>query len=212
MRRHGGERGRHEREPLLLTVRGKDGMKIICLGDSLTAGYRVPEDARWVTLLQNETPHTWQSAGVCGDTSAGMLVRLQTEVLPQRPDAVLLLGGGNDIALTGGFDQAKLNLAAMAHQCVACAARPVVCVPPPIRGIPEAWRLIPDWQGAHAASLRYAAWLTAFAKAFGLRMIDFAAAIEAGGGESLYQPDGLHPNVAGNRVMADAVKRSGLFH
>ena len=82
-------------------------MKIICLGDSLTAGCGLRRGENWVELLREQTGDEWINAGVCGDTSTGILVRLQTEVLPQRPDEVLLMGGDNDIMLTGCADQAK---------------------------------------------------------------------------------------------------------
>ena len=186
-------------------------MKIICLGDSLTAGYRVPPESCWVRLLDVETPHTWINAGVSGDTTAGLLVRLQTEVLPQNPDAVLIMGGSNDIALTGVCTQAQTNLMAMVHQCVARGVRPVVGIPLPIVGIPEQWRPAASWELAPKASQAYIRWLRAFADAFGLRNVDFAEAVAAQGGERLYQPDGLHPNVEGHRVMADAVKRRNYF-
>ena len=79
-------------------------MKIICLGDSLTAGCGLRRGENWVELLREQTGDEWINAGVCGDTSTGILVRLQTEVLPQRPDEVLLMGGDNDIMLTGCAD------------------------------------------------------------------------------------------------------------
>lgn len=58
-------------------------MKIICLGDSLTAGCGLRRGENWVELLREQTGDEWINAGVCGDTSTGILVRLQTEVLPQ---------------------------------------------------------------------------------------------------------------------------------
>lgn len=186
-------------------------MKIVCLGDSLTAGYRVPQEACWVGLLNAETAHTWINAGVMGDTTSGLLVRLQTEALPQTPDAALLLGGSNDIALTGSFEQAKTNLMAMVHQCVSRGVRPVIGIPAAIRGIPEPWRPAACWELAPAVSRDYILWLRAFTASFGLRCVDFAEAIDAQGGERLYQSDGLHPNLAGHRVMADAVKRCNCF-
>ena len=94
-------------------------MKIICLGDSLTAGCGLRRGENWVELLREQTGDEWINAGVCGDTSTGILVRLQTEVLPQRPDEVLLMGGDNDIMLTGCADQAKSAMMAMIHQCAA---------------------------------------------------------------------------------------------
>ena len=69
-------------------------MKIVCLGDSLTTGYNLAPGEGWVDLLNRETPHLWVNAGVAGDTSTGLLVRLQSQALPQKPDMVLFMGGG----------------------------------------------------------------------------------------------------------------------
>lgn len=93
-------------------------MKIVCLGDSLTTGYNLAPGEGWVDLLNRETPHLWVNAGVAGDTSTGLLVRLQSQALPQKPDMVLFMGGDNDIMLTGSADQAKSAVMAMVHQCV----------------------------------------------------------------------------------------------
>ena len=201
-------------------------MKIVCLGDSLTAGYRLSSEDCWVQILNRETPHTWINAGISGDTSTGLLVRLQTEVLPQQPDMVLLMGGDNDIMLTGCADpysvktlrssmvtgseeQAKTSLMAMLHQCAARGVKPVVGIPFPIRNIPQRWQAVCDVENARSASLRYIRWLRALTDAISLRRVDFAAAFAAAPlPDELYQEDGMHPSAAGSRVMADAVLQS----
>lgn len=91
-------------------------------GDSLTTGYNLAPGEGWVDLLNRETPHLWVNAGVAGDTSTGLLVRLQSQALPQKPDMVLFMGGDNDIMLTGSADQAKSAVMAMVHQCVAAGS------------------------------------------------------------------------------------------
>ena len=116
-------------------------MKIICLGDSLTAGYNLRREENWVELLNRETPDQWLNAGVSGDTSTGLVARLSAEVLPQRPDEVLFMGGDNDILLTGSADQAKSAVMAMIHQCAARGVRPVVGIAFPLLDVPEVWRL-----------------------------------------------------------------------
>lgn len=119
-------------------------MKNICLGDSLTASYHVRPEEGWVTLLGRETPDTWINAGVSGDTSAGMLARLLTEVFPQKPDRVLYMGGDNDILVTGSLDQAKSSLMSILHLCVDREIRPVIGIPIPILDVPQPWQAICD--------------------------------------------------------------------
>ena len=84
-------------------------MKIYCLGDSLTAGYGVAPDQNWVNLLNRRGNNEWVGGGISGDTSVGMLTRLQCAVLPQKPDFVIWMGGFNDFLLTGSADLAKAS-------------------------------------------------------------------------------------------------------
>ncbi len=186
-------------------------MKIICLGDSITAAFSLRPEEMWVSLLQRETADEWINAGICGDTTGGMMARLSSEVFPQKPDAVFLMGGGNDMAMTGSFEQPKLNLMGMVHQCAARGIRPVVGIAPVIWGIPDPWHPVTSWREVHAVSVAWAEYQRTFCQTFGLRHIDFAEAFEAYPHELLYQSDGLHPNAAGNRLMADTVLKSPLF-
>lgn len=116
-------------------------------GDSLTTGYNLAPGEGWVDLLNRETPHLWVNAGVAGDTSTGLLVRLQSQALPQKPDMILFMGGDNDIMLTGSADQAKSAVMAMVHQCVAAGVRPVVGIPYPVRTIRPSGSRCATWTG-----------------------------------------------------------------
>lgn len=179
-------------------------MKIICLGDSMTACPGVKKTERWTALLEQETAHEWVCAGVPGDTTAGMLARLQG-ILADKPDAVFLMGGVNDILVTGDCGLAKAGMMALIHQCVAAGVRPVVGIPYRIVSVPSEWERLCDG-GAVAALTLYIDWLRELCAVFCLRCVDFAAAFEGLGG--LIQPDGLHPTAAGCRVMADAVQNN----
>lgn len=121
-------------------------MKTVCLGDSLTDHYNVAPEACWVSLLNRETLHTWINQGISGDTSPGLLTRLQTEAFPQNPDMVLWMGGDNDIMLTGSADLAKPCLMAMLHQCTPRGVKPVIGIPIPALDIPQRWKAVCDWK------------------------------------------------------------------
>jgi len=73
---------------------------ILALGDSLTAGYDVPEEANYPSRLQQRLrkegyPHRIVNAGVSGDTTAGGLRRIQW-LLKHDPEIVILELGAND--------------------------------------------------------------------------------------------------------------------
>ncbi len=79
-------------------------LKVVVLGDSLTAGYGLPADAAFPIKLQKALeakgmPTTMINAGVSGDTASGGLERLDWSV-PADADAVIVELGAND-ALRG---------------------------------------------------------------------------------------------------------------
>jgi acyl-CoA thioesterase-1 len=74
---------------------------IVALGDSLTAGYGLPDKDGFVPQLQaalaaNGLTATIQNAGVSGDTASDGLARLDWSV-PQGTDAVIVELGANDM-------------------------------------------------------------------------------------------------------------------
>ncbi len=74
--------------------------KIIILGDSLTEGYGVAQNAAFPALLQNKILNdklNWvlTSSGSSGSTSASGLERIKW-IAKNKPDVVLLLLGSND--------------------------------------------------------------------------------------------------------------------
>lgn len=80
---------------------GPDGLTIVALGDSLTAGYMLGPDEGFTHQLQKalkDAGHgnvTVVNAGVSGDTSSGGLARLDWAVGPEA-DAVIVELGAND--------------------------------------------------------------------------------------------------------------------
>lgn len=78
-------------------------MKIVCLGDSITGLPNLASYMKWSFILEAmcdaaKGPGAVQvvNRGIGGDTSAGALKRLQGDVLDEKPDAVIILLGGND--------------------------------------------------------------------------------------------------------------------
>ena len=179
-------------------------MKIICLGDSMTSCPGVKKDERWTEVLTQKTPNEWICAGIPGDTTGGMLARLQA-VLAEKPDMVFLMGGVNDILVSGDSGLAKAGMMALIHQCVAAGVKPIVGIPYLPAGIPQEWERLCGLNARETLVL-YTAWLRELCAVFHLRCVDFAAALEAAEAEGLLQPDGLHPTATGCRWMAETVK------
>lgn len=99
-------------------------MKLICIGDSLTFGYGVHLSQRWTRLCAQETGWELVNEGINGDTTGGMLARMQGGVLAELREGglgadrpyVLLMGGSNDVFYSGSDAAARENMGAMIHQ------------------------------------------------------------------------------------------------
>ena len=72
--------------------------RILCLGDSLTYGFGLPRGLVWTALCAAQTGAELLGRGVNGNTTGGMLAVLPDLLVREHPDAVLLMGGTNDIA------------------------------------------------------------------------------------------------------------------
>ena len=173
---------------------------LYCIGDSLTFGAGVRVSEKWTTLAGG------MNLGVPGDTTAGMLARLQKLLPEAKGKTVLLLGGTNDIFFTGSDLCARNNMAAMVHQLTAAGCRVYVGIPLPVAAedAPEKWAGLADFRAANAILGDYCAWLRRFCGAFDVPVVDFRKDYvnQDGTARRELYVDGLHPNAEGHRLMA----------
>src|SRR6202023_2661196 len=88
---------------------------VLVLGDSISAGYGLPADAGWTTLLQQRLeaghyPHRVVNASISGDTSAGGRARLAALLAQHRPAVTIIELGGNDGLRGGSLEALRGNL------------------------------------------------------------------------------------------------------
>jgi acyl-CoA thioesterase-1 len=169
---------------------------VVVLGDSLTAGFGVAAEEAWPALIgarlkREGFPYRVVNAGVSGDTTAGGLRRVDW-VLRNRPEVAVVALGANDGLRGLGTDAMEANLLAIVERLRAGGARVLVAgmEVPPNYGAPyaRAFRhVFPD------VARRTGAALMPF-------LLDGVAA-----DPRLNQADGIHPNVAGHRAIADRV-------
>ncbi len=74
---------------------------LLFVGDSLSAGYGLPQQQSWPVLLQQrlaekKSPWRIQNASISGETSGGALARLPALLQQYQPAVVLIEIGGND--------------------------------------------------------------------------------------------------------------------
>lgn len=172
-------------------------VRLLALGDSLTAGFGLPRAEGFVAQLQAALRAegfanlTVIDAGVSGDTTAGGRARLDW-ALADRPHGAIVALGGND-GLRGLPPAATAqNLAAIMDRLVDRERLPVLL----------AGMLAPPNLGADYAR-EFAAGFSRQAEREGVIFypffLDGVAAVPA-----LNQPDGIHPNAQG---VAEMVRR-----
>ena len=171
-------------------------IQIVALGDSLTAGYGLPEKDGFVPRLQAALAAKGVAAeiadgGVSGDTASGGLARLDWSV-PDGTQAVIVELGGNDM-LRGIKPQVTRE--ALEKILQRLTQRHVAVMLCGIRAAPnlgaeyaaEFERIYPE------LAAKYGALLYPF-------FLDGVA-----GDLKLAQPDGMHPNAAGVGIIVDRI-------
>ena len=171
-------------------------LKILALGDSLTAGYGLPDDEGFTAQLGRALAAAGVGAmvingGVSGDTAAGGLARLDW-ALADDPAVVIVELGGND-ALRGLEPSAtKASLEAILTR-----------LQQQHRAILLAGMLAPPNMGAdYAASFN--AIYPDLAKQHGVSLYPFFLDGVAGN-PSLVQPDGIHPTAEGVAIIVQRI-------
>jgi lysophospholipase L1-like esterase len=188
-------------------------MKIVALGDSLTVGETGFSDSeesasypKYLEILAEEHLRSLQSdvkvnvlnRGVNGDLTSGMLERFGTDVVDERADCVIILGGTNDLGW--GFDPAMIahNLTAMYDTSLNEGIGAVACSVPSILGFDE---LIPP-------RLHLNRMIRTEAEKRSIPFVDFFTATADPRNNRLsedYSADGLHLNTNGYQQMGKYV-------
>ena len=174
---------------------------VLFFGTSLTAGYGLSPEQAFPALIERKAetdgvPITVVNAGLSGETTAGAARRIDW-VLRTPVDLVVIEGGANDALRGLSPDAARGNLErviAVVKQKQPAAKIVLIQMEAP-----------PNLGAAYAQSFRtiYAD----IAKREGIPLLPFLLSGVAGI-PRLNQADGIHPNVAGERIVADNLWRA----
>lgn len=173
-----------------------DERVIVALGDSLTAGFGVAPDEAWPALIETRIrregyPYRVVNAGVSGDTSAGGLRRVDW-VLRARPEIAVVALGANDGLRGQEPGETRANLDAIVRRLQDAGVRVLLA----------GMRLPPNYGAERAGA--FAAVFADVARRGRVPLMPFLLdGVAADPGLNL--ADGLHPNAAGHRVIAERV-------
>ena len=171
-------------------------IRLVALGDSLSAGYNLPQEAAFPVALERALKAKGYkveiaNAGVSGDTSAGGLDRLDWSV-PDGTDGVILELGAND--MLRGLDPAgtRKNIEAIVERLKSRN------IPVMLAGMYASRNLGPDYVQ------KFDSIYPDIAKKHDLVLYPFFLDGVAGD-RSLNLPDGLHPTAKGVEIIVERI-------
>jgi acyl-CoA thioesterase I len=186
---------------LLLSLPGlslaADADAILVFGDSLSAGYGLPQGKGWANLLQRrlqEQGYEYRvvNASISGETTLGGRNRLARALGEHHPQIVIIELGANDALRGQPLDTMSDNLTYMVRTSQATKAKVIVIgmrIPP---------NYGPDYTEKFHASFAQVA------KANHAELVPF---MFDGFGErrQMFQSDGLHPSIEAQGLILDNV-------
>ena len=166
---------------------------IVVVGDSLSSGYGIATEQSWVAMLEDRLQaegygYRVVNASIAGDTSAGGLARLPRLLAAHKPDLVVIELGGNDGLRGQPVATLRANLTKMIELSKQSGADVVLA------GI----QMPPNYGQTYGQAL--AAVYPELAARFDVPLVGFILEDVALHPE-LMQPDGIHPNAAGQKIV-----------
>jgi acyl-CoA thioesterase-1 len=169
---------------------------IVAFGDSLTAGPRLTTNETYPALLQKklQSAHlafTVVNAGITGDTTSRALARLDG-ALAVNPQIVIVELGVNDGLRGVPVPQVRANLEKIIEASQAKGAVVLLCA---MEALPlNGWQYTLDFHRMYDE----------LAEKYNVPLMPFLMNGVLGNPD-LIGPDGVHPNAAGARVIADSI-------
>ncbi|MGA2387349.1 MAG: SGNH/GDSL hydrolase family protein [Candidatus Sulfotelmatobacter sp.] len=200
-----GELKRYREADVALAASAPSENRVIFIGDSITDYWKLAD-------YFPSRPYAVVNRGIDGQTTPQMLVRFRQDVIDLHPKVLVVLAGTNDVAgVTGRTrnEDIEANYASMAELARAHKIHLVFSSLLPVYNYTE--------EAKESFALRPAErilalnrWLKDYCSKNGLVYLDYFSALvdDRGMMKRDLSDDGLHPNVAGYKVMAPLAEKA----
>jgi len=173
---------------------------ILVFGDSLSAGYGLPQERSWPTLLdarlrEAKSPYRVANASVSGETTAGGAARIAGALETHRPQIVVLQLGANDGLRGQDLDAMRGNLEKIIDASRRAKAQILLV----------GMRLPPNYGTAYTGKFQ-----KVYADLARMKKIAFVPFLFEGFADNgaYFQSDHVHPTSAAQALMLDTVWKS----
>ncbi len=175
--------------------------RVVFMGNSITEGWSNADPAFF-------SGKPYINSGISGQTTTQMLERFERDVINFLPTVVVILAGTNDIAGNGGATTVKrihANIASMAQLAKTNGIKVVLCSVLPVYKYPWSQSVNPIDSISSLNNL-----IKTYAQGNEMIYADFYSPMvnEQKGLKSQYSSDGVHPNLAGYKVMDPIVEEA----
>jgi acyl-CoA thioesterase I len=170
---------------------------ILVFGDSLSAGYGLPQQQGWTSLLEKrlrdeDFDYRVANASVSGETTAGGAARIDASLKAHRPDIVVVELGANDGLRGQSIDVMRRNLEAIIDASRQAKAQVLLV----------GMRLPPNYGTAYTEKFQ-----RTFADLARSRKTAFVPFLFEGFAEDAryFQADRVHPTTEAQALMLDTI-------
>jgi lysophospholipase L1-like esterase len=192
---------RYSAENEKLGLPAADEKRVVFMGNSITEGWKY-------TSPEFFEDRPYFDRGISGQTTPQMLVRFRPDVIDLKPKVVVILAGINDIAGNTGpatLEMIEANIASMSELAIMHGIKVVLSSVLPAYDFP--WN-----PGVFPAEkiLALNQWIKKYASDNGFTFLDYYSPMvdERKGLKKEYSEDGVHPNIAGYKVMEPLAEKA----
>lgn len=199
-----------------LRERFTERLVFVAFGDSLTVGYQTPtlenewpQATPYTRFLEDKTKRMlgrgaevgfrveFVNRGIVGELTEDMVDRFGRDVIDPRPDAVIILGGSNDLGWGLEPQSVANNLAEMYGESLSHGIQPIACTVPSVLGFDEGIQ----------PRLQLNQLIEKCSVELGIICVDLFSATGDSTGRlrEEYSNDGLHLSPLGYKAMAEAI-------